>query len=389
MFLQTFAIPETLDLLLSQVRFKFQLNENKKIKLFTNKGGEIDDVELIRDDEILYARYRHQKYLLNHNGLTLSQITNIPKIISKMSWNRLTNEWIKLNIGGKIFTTTRSTVVAKEPESMLAKMFECGYYSNNCGNGTAFTTNDIKNNTTDCDENIESNSESIKENNDMNSCKNDNKNYSNLQHRHTCIVPSLLDDQGAYMIDRSPEYFEPLIGYLRHGNLIIDKHLNPMGILEEAKFYGFYSIIPQLEAIVLQESLLQNTIERSIGLAPLTRKDVIKAIIQTSTDTKLRFQGVNMAGADLSKLDLSNINFKYAIFRDANLQGATLNNCCLERADMSKCNLEGALLINCRMVCCNLEGSVLRGSNMNASTFRELTNLEGANLNVIFLKFIK
>lgn len=381
--LQTFAVPETLDLLLTQVGLKFQLNKNKKIKLFTNKGGEIEDVELIRDDEILYACYQHsnQKYLAGRSGLTLSQVASIPKLISKMSWDRLTNEWIKLNIGGKIFTTTRSTVVAKEPESMLAKMFECDYYANNSGAETAAI---MANNATDCDENtniIDANSESIRPNND----NNNNKDYSNSQHR-TCIVPSLLDDQGAYMIDRSPEYFEPLIGYLRHGNLIIDKHLNPMGILEEAKFYGFYSLIPQLEAIVLQESLLQNTIERSIGLAPLTRKDVVKAIIQTSADTKLRFQGVNMAGADLSKLDLSNINFKYAIFRGANLQGATLNNCCLERADMSKCNLEGALLINCHMVYCNLEGSVLRGSNMDSPTFGKITNLEGANLNVIFLK---
>jgi len=138
--------------------------------------------------------------------------------------------------------------------------------------------------------------------------------------RRNVIVPSRIDENGAYLIDRSPEYFEPLLGYLRHGNLIIDKHLNPMGILEEAKFYGFYSLMPELDHIIFQEQITQNTIERSIGVAPLTRRDVVKAIIHTSSESKLRFQGVNLSGADLSKLDLSNGNFKYAILRGANLQ---------------------------------------------------------------------
>lgn len=247
------------------------------------------------------------------------------------------------------------------------------------------------------------------------------RNRTVIRRRRNTIVPSLMDDNGAYLIDRSPEYFEPLLGYLRHGNLIIDKHLNPVGVYEEAKFYGFYSLLPELEAHIKQETMLQNTIERSIGVAPLTRREVVKAIIQTSSDSKLRFQGVNLSGADLSRLDLSNINFKYSILRGANLQviysswsclyicfmmlysfqGATLKNCCMERADMSKCNLEGASLINCHMVCANLEGSILRGllniicnkivlfqlffilgCNMDSPSYPELTNLEGANLNV-------
>lgn len=43
---------------------------------------------------------------------------------------------------------------------------------------------------------------------------------------------------------------------------------------------------------------------------PLTRKDVIKVLAQTTTNGQLRFQGVNLAGADMSRLDLRNINFK-------------------------------------------------------------------------------
>lgn len=82
---------------------------------------------------------------------------------------RKLQEWVKLNVGGKYFTTSRSTLVSKEPTSMLARMF----------------------------------------NNTMN--------------------PSNIDETGAYLIDRSPTYFEPILNYLRNGQLIFDNNVNPAG----------------------------------------------------------------------------------------------------------------------------------------------------------------
>ena len=43
------------------------------------------------------------------------------------------------------------------------------------------------------------------------------------------ILPSRRDKNGAYLIDRSPTYFEPLLNFLRHGQLIIDTNINPAG----------------------------------------------------------------------------------------------------------------------------------------------------------------
>lgn len=39
------------------------------------------------------------------------------------------------------------------------------------------------------------------------------------------------DQHGAYLIDRSPEYFEPILNYLRHGQLIINEGINIRGKL--------------------------------------------------------------------------------------------------------------------------------------------------------------
>ena len=37
------------------------------------------------------------------------------------------------------------------------------------------------------------------------------------------------DHTGAFLIDRSPVYFEPILNYLRHGKLILNDGVNPEG----------------------------------------------------------------------------------------------------------------------------------------------------------------
>ena len=102
------------------------------------------------------------------------------------------NEWITLNVGGQIFMTSRSTLVLREPSCMLSRMF--------------------------------SGSEEG-------------------------MMPSIRDNTGAFLIDRSPKYFDPILNYLRTGNLIIDPSISPEGVLEEARYYGIDSIIPRLESM--------------------------------------------------------------------------------------------------------------------------------------------
>ncbi|XP_068625621.1 BTB/POZ domain-containing protein KCTD9 [Battus philenor] len=313
------AVEDTIEAFKSQISSHFNLS-NESIKLFSSNGCEIVDVRVIRDDEKLFLSLDLCESSLEDLG-TVNKSANCSE--TSMESERTISDWITLNVGGKHFTTSRSTLLAKEPLSMLARMFA-----------------------------------------------NDNNVY--LMH------PSVTDSTGAYLIDRSPEYFEPILNYLRHGDVILDKHVNPKGVLEEAVFYGIDSMIPHLNQLI-EESAYARANNHS-----LTRMDVVRSIILTPTTSELRYQGVNLAGADLNRLDLRNINFKYACLSRCNLSFANLSHCCLERADLSHANLEGSQLLGVKALCANMEGAKLIGCNMEdpsgSRAVMEGVNLKGANL---------
>ena len=59
--------------------------------------------------------------------------------------------------------------------------------------------------------------------------------------------PGEKDADGAYLIDRSPDYFKPILNYFRTGEVIIDPVLNLDGVLAEAKYYGIERLILMLQ----------------------------------------------------------------------------------------------------------------------------------------------
>ncbi|XP_038012845.1 BTB/POZ domain-containing protein KCTD2 isoform X1 [Motacilla alba alba] len=128
------------------------------------------------------------------------------------------SKWVRLNVGGTYFVSTRQTL-CREPKSFLCRL--C------CQDGPELGS--------------------------------DKANESRLSKRNCSIYcvglkfffpgttePSLFcsqDETGAYLIDRDPTYFGPILNYLRHGKLIINKELAEEGVLEEAEFYNIASLV--------------------------------------------------------------------------------------------------------------------------------------------------
>ena len=59
------------------------------------------------------------------------------------------------------------------------------------------------------------------------------------------VIPSTKDETGAYFVDRNGRFFEPLLDYLRTGSLHIPKNMLRTSVLQEAAFYSI--IVPELE----------------------------------------------------------------------------------------------------------------------------------------------
>ncbi|KAM5229643.1 BTB/POZ domain-containing protein KCTD9 isoform 1-T1 [Hipposideros larvatus] len=296
--LRVVAVYGTLSDLLSVASSKLGI---KATSVYNGKGGLIDDIALIRDDDVLFVC----------EGEPFIDPQTDSKLPEGLSGSH--TDWLTLNVGGRYFTTTRSTLVNKEPDSMLAHMFK------------------------------------------------DKGVWGNKQ-----------DHRGAFLIDRSPEYFEPILNYLRHGQLIVNDGINLLGVLEEARFFGIDSLIEHLEVAIKNSQPPEDH-------SPISRKEFVRFLLATPTKSELRCQGLNFSGADLSRLDLRYINFKMANLSRCNLAHANL--CCanLERADLSGSVLDWANLQGVKMLCSNAEGASLKQCNFEDPSGLK-ANLEGANL---------
>uniref|UniRef100_A0A7N9AU79 BTB/POZ domain-containing protein KCTD9 n=1 Tax=Mastacembelus armatus TaxID=205130 RepID=A0A7N9AU79_9TELE len=280
--------------------------------LYNGKGGLIDDIALIRDDDVLYVS----------EGDPFIDPQNEARVASGLHGAH--TDWLTLNIGGRLFTTTRSTLVSKEPDSMLAHMF-----------------------------------------------------------REKDVWGNKQDEHGAYLIDRSPEYFEPILNYLRHGQLIINEGINIRGVLEEARFFGIEQLAEQLE-VAIKHIFKHYSSRCNLTHANLCCSNLERADLSGANLDGANLQGVKMLCSNAEGASLKGCNFEDPSGLKANLEGANLKGVDMEGSQMTGINLRVATLKNAKLKNCNLRGATLAGTDLENCDLSgcdlQEANLRGSNV---------
>ncbi|XP_068672342.1 BTB/POZ domain-containing protein KCTD5-like [Montipora capricornis] len=178
------------------------------------------------------------------------------------------NNWVKLNVGGTSFLTTKQTL-CRHPNSFLHRL---------------------------CAEDPD--------------------------------LPSDKDENGAYMIDRDPRYFGPVLNYLRHGKLIIDKDLLEEGVLEEAEFYNIDPLVRLIkERIQSREARLKHPFQskKHVYRVLQCHEDELTQMVSTMSDG-WRFEQLISVGSNYNYGSEDQAEFLCVVSRDvsdAQEQGAT------------------------------------------------------------------
>ncbi|XP_034427105.1 BTB/POZ domain-containing protein KCTD5 isoform X4 [Hippoglossus hippoglossus] len=146
-------------------------------------------------------------------------------------------KWVRLNVGGTVFLTTRQTLL-KEQTSFLYRLCQ---------------QQDLHSDT---------------------------------------------DESGAYVIDRDPTYFGPILNYLRHGKLVYNKELAEEGVLEEAEFYNITPLIKLIkERIVERDSKATQVPPKHVYRVLQCQEEELTQMVSTMSDGWKFEQMVNIGSS--------------------------------------------------------------------------------------------
>ncbi|KAH3745793.1 FH protein interacting protein FIP2 [Pelomyxa schiedti] len=214
-------------------------------------------------------------------------------------------------------------------------------------------------------------------------------------------MPSIRDDTGAFFLDRNGSLFEPLLDFLRTGELHVPHHVDPAVIAREAAFYCIalpcnieqYHVVTPREFLVLcnvaqraacglglgvsQHGQLQQPASPSLQLPGCDLRQL--PLLRHTSLERAMLTHVCMSGMDLHDANLAN-----ACLADANLSGCDLSGANLDSADLSRASLQNANLHHAHLQQCNCTGADLSGANLSQATLTATilrqTILTGANL---------
>ncbi|XP_047233980.1 BTB/POZ domain-containing protein KCTD5 isoform X7 [Girardinichthys multiradiatus] len=168
-------------------------------------------------------------------GGTASQSIGNGSVINPNGGNN--SKWVRLNVGGTVFLTTRQTLL-KEQTSFLYRLCQ---------------QQDLHSDT---------------------------------------------DETGAYVIDRDPTYFGPILNYLRHGKLVYNKELAEEGVLEEAEFYNITPLIKLIkERIIERDSKATQVPPKHVYRVLQCQEEELTQMVSTMSDGWKFEQMVNIGSS--------------------------------------------------------------------------------------------
>ncbi|XP_067130816.1 BTB/POZ domain-containing protein KCTD5-like [Centruroides vittatus] len=166
------------------------------------------------------------------------------------------DQWVRLNVGGTYFLTTRTTL-CRDPNSYLYRL---------CQNDP-----------------------------DLNPKK---------------------DETGAYLIDRDPDYFGPVLNYLRHGKLVINKTLAEEGVLEEAKFYNIVDLIKLVkERIQERNAIMTKEYRKHVYRVLQCHEDELTQMVSTMSDG-WKFEQLISIGSSYNYGNENHAEFLFVVSRE-------------------------------------------------------------------------
>jgi hypothetical protein len=113
------------------------------------------------------------------------------------------------------------------------------------------------------------------------------------------------------MIDRDSTYFSPILNFLRHSKLVIDKNLAEEGILEEAEFYNITELIQLIrDKIRLRDELPQKENRKQVYRVLQCHEDELTQMVSTMSDG-WKFEQV-VTYENFQIIDNTSLSFSYS-----------------------------------------------------------------------------
>ncbi|RXM31056.1 hypothetical protein EOD39_7313 [Acipenser ruthenus] len=189
-------------------------------------------------------------------------------------------KWVRLNVGGTYFVTTKQTL-CREPKSFLYRLCQ--------------------------------------EDPDLDSDK---------------------DETGAYLIDRDPTYFGPILNYLRHGKLIINKDLAEEGVLEEAEFYNIASLVRLVKERIRDN---ENRTSQHVYRVLQCQEEELTQMISTMSDG-WKFEQLISIGSSYNYGNEDQAEFLCVVSRELN---NSTNGIVIEPSEKAKVRLQCTGIAKC------------------------------------------